>query len=79
MENDRTLTIVCWYMCQIYQNTNLVEQGALAHRLQHLQNVKWPLGGPKTADRVWKSVNPLVFVRSCQLSLKKFLIQALLL
>ena len=27
---------------------------------QRLQNEKWPLGGPKMADRVWKGA-PLIF------------------
>ena len=27
----------------------------------HLQNPKWPLGGRKMANRVWKGVYPLVF------------------
>ena len=36
-------------------NTSLVVKGLLAHRLQ---NPKWPPGGPKMADRVWKGVYP---------------------
>ena len=39
-------------------NTSLAEKGALTHRLQHLQNPKWPPGGPKMADGVWKGVYP---------------------
>ena len=38
----------------------------------HLQNSKWTLGGPKMADRVLKSVYPLVFGLSRKLSLNKF-------
>ena len=53
-------------------NTSLAAKGALAYRLQcrtacnalppamphHLQNPKWPPGGPKMANRVWKSIYP---------------------
>ena len=39
-------------------NTSLAAKGALAHRLQRLQNPKWPPGGPKMADGVWKGVYP---------------------
>ena len=53
----------------MYQNTSLAAKGALAH---HLQNPKWPPGGPKMADRVWIGVYPQVFGRSKQLSLHKF-------
>ena len=45
-------------------NTSLAAPGALAHRLQRLQNPKWPPGGPKMADGV--------FGRSKQLLLNKF-------
>ena len=38
----------------------------------HLPNPKWPPGGPKTADGVWKGVYPKIFGRSRQLSLNKF-------
>ena len=31
--------------------------GALAQTPHHLQNPKWPPGGPKMADRVLKGVN----------------------
>merc|ERR1711954_295461 len=37
-----------------------------------LQNPKWPPGGPKMAEGVWKGVYPKVFGRSRQLSLNKF-------
>ena len=37
-------------------NTSLAAKGALAHRLQRLKNPKWPPGGPKMADGVWKGV-----------------------
>merc|ERR1711942_374612 len=37
-----------------------------------LQNPKWPPGGPKMADRVWKGVYPWVFGHSPQLLQKKF-------
>ena len=37
-------------------DTSLAAQGALAHHLHCLQNPKWPLGGPKIADGVWKDV-----------------------
>ena len=33
---------------------------------------KWPLGGPKMADRVWKGAYPLIFGHSRQLSLNMF-------
>ena len=37
------------------KNTSLAAPGALAHRLL---NPKWPPGGPKMADGVWKGVQP---------------------
>ena len=37
-------------------NTSLAAKGALAYRLQRLQNPKWPPGGPEMADGVWKGV-----------------------
>ena len=43
-------------------------KGALAHRLQRLQNPKWPPLGPKMAD----GVNPQVFGPYKQLLLNKF-------
>ena len=42
---------------------------ATPHRLQ---NPKWPPGGPKMAEGVWKGVYPQVLGRSRQLSLNKF-------
>ena len=54
------------------RNTSLAAPGALAHCLQCLQNQKWPLGGPKMADGVWKGVYPLDFGCSKQLLLNKF-------
>ena len=42
---------------------------ATPHRLQ---NPKWPPGGPKMADGVWKGVYPQVFGHSKHLSLNKF-------
>ena len=48
---------------------------ATPHRLQ----TKWPPGGPKMADGVWKDVYPCVFGRSKQLSLNKFFARAFLL
>merc|ERR1712117_809713 len=36
------------------------------------RNPKWPPGGPKMADGVWKGVYPYVLGRSRQLSLNKF-------
>ena len=36
-------------------NTSLAAKGALANRLQ---NPKWPPGGPKMAEGVWKGVYP---------------------
>ena len=40
-----------------YMNTSLAAKGALAHRLQRsLQNQKWPPGGPKISEGVWKGV-----------------------
>ena len=42
----------------IHKDTSLAATGALAHRLQRLQNPKWPPGGPKMADGVWKGVYP---------------------
>ena len=51
------------------EKTSLAAKGALAHRLQ---NPKWPPGGPKMADGVWKGVYPWVFGRSKQLLLNKF-------
>ena len=38
----------------------------------HLLNPKWPPGGPKMADGVWKGVYPWGFGHSKQLSLNKF-------
>ena len=38
----------------------------------HLQNPKWPPGGPKMAEGVWKGVYSKVFGHSKQLSLNKF-------
>ena len=35
-----------------FENTCLVAPGALAHRLQRLQNQKWPPVGPKMANGV---------------------------
>ena len=34
--------------------------------------LKWPPGGPKMADGVWKGVYPYVFGHSKQLMLNKF-------
>ena len=48
-----------------YEYHSLAVEGALAHSLQRLQNPKWPPGGPKMADGVWKG--------SKQLSLNKFI------
>ena len=42
---------------------------ATPHRLQ---NPKWPPGGPKMADGVWKGVYPEVLGHSKQLSSNKF-------
>ena len=39
---------------------------------ENLKNPKWPLGGPKMADGVWKLVFPLVFGRSKRLLQNKF-------
>merc|ERR1711923_62259 len=39
---------------------------------QSPQNPKWPPGGPKMADGVWKGVYPQVLGRSRQLLLNKF-------
>ena len=39
-------------------NTSLAAPGARAYRLQCLQNPKWPTGGRKMADGVWKHVYP---------------------
>ena len=39
-------------------NTSLAAKGALANHLQRLQNPKWPPGGPKMAEGVWKGVYP---------------------
>ena len=36
-----------------YSDTSLAAKGALADRLQ---NSKWPPGGPKMANGVWKGV-----------------------
>ena len=57
------------HSCFYSQNTSLAAKGALAHRLQH---PKWPPGGPKMVDGVWKGVSPWVFGRSKQLLLNKF-------
>ena len=38
-------------------DTSLVAEGILTHRLQ---NPKWPPGGPKMADGVWKGVQPKI-------------------
>ena len=50
--------------------------GALAHGLQchttFLQNPKWPPGGLKSVDQVWKKVQPRVIGPSDQLLLNKF-------
>ena len=40
---------------------------------ENLKNPKWPPGGPKMADGVWKGAYPQVLERSRQLSLNKFL------
>ena len=70
----------------IMVNTCLAAKGALAHCLQHctacnaappatphrLQNPKWPPGGRKMADGVWKRVQSLVIGRSGQLLLNNF-------
>ena len=42
---------------------------AMPHRLK---NPKWPSGGPKMADGVWKGVYPYIFGHSKQLSQNKF-------
>ena len=55
-----------------YVNTSLAAKGALTNRLQRLQNPKWPPGGPKMAEGVWKGVHPQVFGCSKQLSPNKF-------
>ena len=58
-----------------YKNTSLAVPGdtcsqpATPHRHQ---NSKWPPGGPKMANRVWKGVQLQVIGRSRQLSLNKF-------
>ena len=57
---------------KVPENTSLAAKGALAHRLHRLQNPKWPPGGSKMADGVWKGVYPQVFGHSKQLSLNKF-------
>merc|ERR1711954_502032 len=54
------------------KNTSLAAKGALAHSLHRLSNPKWPPGGPKMAEGVWKGVYPLVLGHSKQLSLNKF-------
>ena len=45
------------------------KKGALANRLQ---NPKWPPGGPKMVEGVWKGVHPSVLGGSKQLLLNKF-------
>ena len=61
---------------RLMKNASLAVPGALTCSQpatpHHLQNPKWPPGGPKMADRVWKGVYPEVFGRSKQLSLNKF-------
>ena len=37
-----------------YMSTSLAAPGALAHCMQRLKNPKWPPGGPKMANGVWK-------------------------
>ena len=46
---------------------------ATPHRLQ---NPKWPLGGPKMANRVCKGVYPYIFGRSCKFLLNKIFDQS---
>ena len=56
--------------------------GGLKHSIQHHTanpHPKGPLGGPKMADGVWKSVKAKIFECSHQLLQKKFLILTLLL
>ena len=64
--NDRY--VVAFFEERIY-NTSLAAKGAPAH---HLQNPKWPPGGPKIADGVWKGVFPQIFGHFKQLSQNKF-------
>ena len=51
------------------KKTSLAPKGALAY---HLQKPKWPPGGPKMADGVWKGVYPKDSGHSKQLSQNKF-------
>ena len=39
-------------------NTSLAAKGAFANRLQRLQNPKWPPGGLKMTEGVWKGAYP---------------------
>ena len=59
-------------MEKMEKNTSLAAPGALAHRLQRLQNPKWPPVAPKMADGVWKGVQPKVIGHFKQLSLNNF-------
>ena len=56
-----SVRLINYVMCDVSKisvvdDTSLVAKGALAHRLQRLENPKWPPGGPKIADGVWKGV-----------------------
>ena len=64
-----SVRLINYVMCDVSKisvvdDTSLVAKGALAHRLQRLENPKWPPG-------VWKGVYPKVFGRSKQLSLRE--------
>ena len=54
----RIVDSVQFRLVVLESNTSLAAKGALAHRLQRLQNPKWPLGDPKMANGVWKDVYP---------------------
>ena len=52
----------------IYSNTSVAAKGALTHRLQRLENPKWPLVGTKMTNEVY----PQIFGHSEQLLLDRF-------
>ena len=45
---------LCIKFNEIKHNTSLAAKGAMPHRLQ---NPRWPPGGPKMAEGVWKASN----------------------
>ena len=59
-------------ICTKYQPSGAGGTRSPTATLQRLQNPKWPPGGLKMPDGVWKGVYLKVFGHSTQLSLNKF-------